>query len=143
MSEVQQRLPPTPRGRGSSRGGRGGSSFGSRGGAAARPNRNSNGDINLSYSTEDHSEVGQLKKQYAPELEKLKDMFPGWSAEDLLTVLQESSGDVEVTANKIYDGPCSISSFFSMFTVFFGLTRCFTILSCHFVATELNLVHVL
>lgn len=108
MSEVQQRLAPSTRGRGSSRGGRGGSSYGTRGGAAARPNRNSNGDINISYSsTEDQSEVGQLKKQYATELETLKDMsFPNWSAEDLLTVLQENNGDLQAAVDKISYGSC-------------------------------------
>lgn len=117
MSEVQQRPPPPPRGRGSSRGGRGGSSFGTRGGGQIRgTTRNSNGDINASYSSiEDQGELGQLKKQYATQLNGLKEMFPDWSLEDLAPVVQDNGGDLDAAAAKITDGPCSQSRSFSFF----------------------------
>lgn len=103
MSEVQQR-PPSTRGRGSTRGGRGGITPGARG-VAARSSRNSNGDTNVSYSIEDQTEMGQLKKQYSAQLVKLGEMFSDWSTEDLLTALQENNGDLPATATKISEGP--------------------------------------
>lgn len=104
MSEVQQRPSPSPRGRGSPRGGRGGNAFGARS-AGARSSRNSNGDTNVPYSIEDQSEMGQLKKQYSAQLVRLGEMFSDWSAENLLTTLQENNGDLQATATKISEGP--------------------------------------
>lgn len=104
MSEVQQRPHPN-RGRGSPRGGRGGTTFGTRS-AVARSNRNSNGDTNVSYSIEDQTEMGQLKKQYSVQLGTLREMFPDWSTGDLLTTIQENNGDLQATATKISEGPC-------------------------------------
>lgn len=98
MSEVQQRPPPALRGRGSYRGGRARTT-------GTRPNRNSNGDTNVSYSIEDQSEIGQLKKQYSAQLVTLGEMFSDWSTENLLTTLQENGGDLQATATKISEGP--------------------------------------
>lgn len=101
MPEVQQR-PPSTRGRGSSRGGRGGITSSTRGGF--RSSRNSNGDTNVPYSIEDQSQMGQLRKQYSTQLVTLKEMFSDWSAESLLTTLQENNGDLQATATKISEG---------------------------------------
>ncbi|RPA92977.1 hypothetical protein L873DRAFT_1793928 [Choiromyces venosus 120613-1] len=98
MSEVQTR-PPAPRGRGSSRGGRGG--------FAARSARGShtNGGSNASYDTfDDQDDIGQLKRQYASELSQLKEMFPTWTSQDLVTALNENDGDLPTTAAKISEG---------------------------------------
>lgn len=98
MSEVQTRPPPSaPRGRGSARGGRGG-----RGGRAPISRSNVNGDARP--SVEDQGEVGQLKKQYAAQLDPLKEMFPDWTTEDLVFALEENSGDLDTTAAKITEG---------------------------------------
>ncbi|PWW73457.1 hypothetical protein C7212DRAFT_366016 [Tuber magnatum] len=98
MSEVQTR-PPAPRGRGSSRGGRGG--------FAARPARGShtNGGSNASYDTfDDQGEIGQLKRQYVDELSRLQEMFPDWTPDDIVTALNENGGDAQLTADKISEG---------------------------------------
>lgn len=98
MSEVQHR--PPPRGRGSSRGGRG--SYGNRGG---RTFTRMNGDSNASLF-EDQGEVGQLKRQYAESLKTLKEMFPDWTDEDIVFALQEEQGDVQATATRMSEGSC-------------------------------------
>ncbi|KAG0640850.1 hypothetical protein HOY80DRAFT_957107 [Tuber brumale] len=98
MSEVQTR-PPAPRGRGSSRGGRGAFS--------ARPARSShtNGGSNASYDTlDDQGEIGQLKRQYASELSQLQEMFSDWTSDDIVAALNENGGDVQLTAAKISEG---------------------------------------
>ena len=95
MSEVQQR--PPPRGRGPSRGARGG--FGGRG--AFRSSR-VNGDSNA--LSEDQSEVGQLKRQYADKLKNMKEIFSTWTDEDLVFALKEADGDVEAAAALVSDG---------------------------------------
>lgn len=101
MSEVQHR--PPPRGRGSSRGGRGG--FGNRGGL--RGSR-ANGDSNAS-SFEDQGEVGQLKRQYAEPLKTIKEMFPTWTDEDIVFALHGEQGDVVATIEHMSEGSCSSS----------------------------------
>jgi hypothetical protein len=99
MSEVQTRPAPSARGRGSSRGGRGGSSFGSRGGAR---NIATNG---VSHDgIDENSDLGQIKKRYNEQLERLKEMFPDLNSEDILFELQENAGDLQVTASKITEG---------------------------------------
>ena len=105
MSEVRSR-PSGPRGRGSGRGGRGG--YSSRGG------RNSNRQINgdkpdvpdaVASEEEDEGEMGELKRQYAPKISTIQDMFPGWTAEDIVFALQETNGDLESTIDRITEGP--------------------------------------
>lgn len=100
MPEVQQRPPPPPRGRGgSSRGGRSGGSFGTRGGAG-RISR-TNGD-NASF--EDQGEIGMLKRQYSEQLKSLREIISNWTDEDLVLALQENGGDVNQAATSITDG---------------------------------------
>ena len=100
MAEVQQRSSGS-RGRGSARGGRGG--YVSRGG---RPKAPSTGKENThpTGSYEDQGEIGQLKKQYASQLETIKEMFPDWTSEDLVFALQETGGNLESTINRISEG---------------------------------------
>lgn len=99
MSEVQQR--PPPRVRGSPRGGRGSARRGT-------PVRDThwtsrvNGDSSALF--EDQSEVGQLKKQYADKLQNMKEMFPSWTDEDLVSALKEADGDVGAAATGISEG---------------------------------------
>ena len=94
MSEVQQR--PPPRGRGSSRGARGGFGRG-----AFRPSR-VNGDSSALF--EDQGEVGQLKRQYADKLKTMNEMFPTWTDEDLVFALKEADGDVGAAATRMSEG---------------------------------------
>ncbi|KAL7274459.1 RNAPII degradation factor [Rhizina undulata] len=107
-SEVQQRPPPSTRGRGSSRGGRGGSSFVSRSGGSNRNaarNSNTNGDSSAFHDNiDDQGEEGQLKRQYASQLSILQEMFPSWTAEDIVFALNENHGDLDATAAKMAAG---------------------------------------
>lgn len=53
-------------------------------------------------------EVKHLKSQYKNELTKLQELITEWSEADLLFALQENSGDLEVTINRIMEGLCLI-----------------------------------
>ena len=102
MSEVQSRL-SAPRGRGSSRGGRGG--YSSRGGRIGH--RQPNGDKvehDPPAVIEDEGEIGELKKQYSSKLNTIKEMFPDWTDEDIVFALQESNGDLEGVIERISEG---------------------------------------
>ena len=107
MSEIKSR-PAAPRGRGSSRGGRGG--FINRSGRGG--NRQTNGlkaDIAAETpSVEDEGEMGQLKKTYAPKLGTVKEMFPDWTDEDIVFALQETDGDLQATIERISEGIVSV-----------------------------------
>ena len=56
---------------------------------------------------EDQGELGQLKKMYASKLGTIKEMFPDWTDEDLVFALQETSGDLERTIDRISEGTYS------------------------------------
>ena len=104
MSEVKSR-PSIPRGRGSGRGRGGYSSRGGRGGS-----RQANGhkeEVPAETTYEDQGELGQLKKMYASKLSTIKEMFPDWTDEDLVFALQETSGDLERTIDRISEGTYS------------------------------------
>ncbi|KAI5868200.1 hypothetical protein GGS23DRAFT_591991 [Durotheca rogersii] len=107
MAEVQARSQaPSSRGRGGGRGGRAG--FGGRGAA----NRRTNGDKpsaadSPSLDDDDDGDVSQLKKQYGAKLDTIKELFPAWSNADILYALQETDGDVAVTATRIAEGTIS------------------------------------
>ncbi|KAI4087153.1 MAG: hypothetical protein Q9206_005679 [Seirophora lacunosa] len=105
MSEARSR-PSGPRGRGSARGGRGGySSRASRG-----SNRQTNGDTSEAVpnsSLEEEGELGELKKMYSSKLSTIKEMFPGWTDEDIVFALQETDGNLEGTINRMSDGNIS------------------------------------
>ncbi len=104
MSEVQTR-PSASRGRGSARGARGG--YGARGGGRIGSRQKSNGDKSDPYpATEpvDEGEIGELKKQYADQLAKVKELFPDWTDDDIVFALRESDGDLESTVERISEG---------------------------------------
>ena len=104
MSEVQSRT-SAPRGRGSTRGGRG--TFGTRGGSRGGNRHTSNGEKAETHSTpsyEDEGEIGQLKKQHADKLNTIKEMFPDWTDEDIVFALEETDGDLESTIERISEG---------------------------------------
>lgn len=108
MSEVKSR-PAAPRGRGSGRGGRGNhNTRGTRAGS-----RQTNGavpDIAEAPSIEDEGELGRLKKVHSLNLSKLKDVFPDWTDEDLVSALQETDGNLETTIDRISEGISPLSS---------------------------------
>ncbi|KAI9798183.1 MAG: hypothetical protein M1833_004932 [Piccolia ochrophora] len=106
MSEVQPR-PAAPRGRTSSRGGRGG--YGSRGGARSgrHPTNGAKPDLASSSSFEDEGEIGALKKKYSTQLGQMKQLFPDWTNEDLVFALEDSDGDIERTIDRITEGTIS------------------------------------
>ena len=113
MSEVRSR-PSAPRGRGSTRGSRGGgySSRGGRGGS-----RQVNGDkpeIEAAPAYEGEGEIGQLKKLYTSELATIKEMFPGWTNEDIVFALQETGGDLEGTIERMSEGIISHRYYYSL-----------------------------
>ncbi|KKK21598.1 hypothetical protein P175DRAFT_0522674 [Aspergillus ochraceoroseus IBT 24754] len=99
MSEVQSR-PSASRGRVSARGGRGGySSRGGRGGSRSAKTDNSE------FATyEDEGELGQLKKKYSDTLPMLKELFPDWTDEDLVSALEDADGDLEQAIDRISEG---------------------------------------
>jgi hypothetical protein len=45
-----------------------------------------------------------LKKQYGSKVSTIKEMFPGWTDEDVVFALQETDGDLETTVDRITDG---------------------------------------
>jgi hypothetical protein len=66
-----------------------------------------NGDAKAPVDTSaDGGELAELKKQYAPQMSTLKEMFPDWADVDLVLALQESDGDLEGTIEKITEGAC-------------------------------------
>ncbi|KAI0125529.1 hypothetical protein BJ170DRAFT_436249 [Xylariales sp. AK1849] len=112
MSEVQSRSQApasASRGRGGGRGGRAG--FGGRSDGRSGNSRRANGDktstTDTSASFDDDGDVGQLRKQHGDKLDTLKIIFPDWSDADILYALQETNGDVEVTATRISEGTIS------------------------------------
>ncbi|KAI9717292.1 MAG: hypothetical protein M1812_004819 [Candelaria pacifica] len=108
MSEVQSR-PAAPRGRGSTRGGRGG--YGARGGPRGGSRSATNGDKAGHGSTvpndEEEGEIGELKKQYSSKLSTIKEMFPDWTDEDVVFALRETDGNLEDTIERITEGSIS------------------------------------
>ncbi|EPS44331.1 hypothetical protein H072_1680 [Dactylellina haptotyla CBS 200.50] len=99
MSEITSQRAPI-RGRGVSRGGRGGGAIGRGGRNGAR----SNGDTIDDVPLEDQGELGQLKLKYSSQLSLLKEMFPTWTDEDLINPLEEAFGDAQVAASLISEG---------------------------------------
>ena len=48
--------------------------------------------------------VRALREKYPTQLAMLSELFPEWTDEDLLMVLQESGGEVELAVGRISDG---------------------------------------
>lgn len=100
MSDTQTR-PAASRGRVSARGGRGGySSRGGRGGSRSTKTDS----FDNAAAVEDEGEIGQMKKKYADTLPMLKELFSDWSDEDLVFLLEDTDGDLEVAVGRITEG---------------------------------------
>lgn len=100
MAEVQQRS-SGHRGRGSTRGGRGG--YNSRGGRPRQANSDKF-DTTPTVSYEDQGEIGQLKKKNAVNLGTIKEMFPDWTEDDIVFALEENDNDLERTIERMSEG---------------------------------------
>ena len=59
--------------------------------------------------------MGDLKRLYAPKLGTVKEMFPNWTDEDIVTALQETDGDLEATIERISEGAYSSSILINLF----------------------------
>ena len=55
-------------------------------------------------AADDTELVRALRAKYPSQLGMLSELFPDWSDEDLLMVIQESNGEVEVAVGRISDG---------------------------------------
>lgn len=77
--------------------------------ARARGPQRSSRDHQISTPTPpptsaESDEVKQLRRKYADKLVSLKELFPKWSDEDLLTVMAEVNGSLEVAVGRISEG---------------------------------------
>ena len=106
-------LPRAPRGTntGSSRftrGGRRGGTGASRGGGGPATKSTAPQTSSDWAAQEDPSEtskeVAQLRVKYSNQLKTLRDIFPDWTTEDLVFVLQEVDGDVTMATDRIAGG---------------------------------------
>jgi CUE domain len=108
-------FPRPPRGAGtgtgrfnSSRGPRRGGFSGPRGASSATskfpPSESTDWATAQDDTTDSSEEVAQLKIKYAGQLKVLKDVFPDWTAEDLVFALQEVDGDVDLATDRIATG---------------------------------------
>jgi hypothetical protein len=114
-SSAPTSLPRPPRGTStgtprfnSSRGGRRGGFGPSRGGIGATKNSPPESSDWAAQednaSTDTSEEVTQLKAKYSNELKSLKEIFPDWTAEDLVFALQEVDGNIELATDRIAGG---------------------------------------
>jgi len=55
---------------------------------------------NLSES----EELRALRRKYSDRLSTLKEMFPSWTDEDLLSVLNDVNGSLEIAVGRISEG---------------------------------------
>lgn len=49
-------------------------------------------------------ELRALRRKYSDRLSTLKEMFPSWTDEDLLSVLNDVSGSLEIAVGRISEG---------------------------------------
>ncbi|KAJ8099148.1 hypothetical protein POJ06DRAFT_256123 [Lipomyces tetrasporus] len=113
MADVQSR-PSHRTSRGGYHSSRGRSSYTSRGSApSSRSNATALSDdissepATMSSSASVDDTIQSLKAQYSAGLELLSELFPDWSEEDLLYLLSETSGDVEIAVTRITEGHAS------------------------------------
>ena len=92
--------------RGPRRGGAGGTTRGGAINKSAHPPTEdwSTAQEDPTTTTDTSEEVAQLKVKYASQLKVLRDIFPDWTAEDLLFALQEVDGDVATATDRIAGG---------------------------------------
>ena len=55
-------------------------------------------------SYEEEGEIGELKKKYAGNLGKIREMFPDWTDDDIVFALEENGNDVERTVERMTEG---------------------------------------
>ena len=118
MSTEATNLPRPPRGTGPSRPSRGrgrGGYSAARGAVGAAPKatlESSDWAALDDPSSADAAteEVAQLKIKYSNQLKSLKEIFPDWTAEDLVYTLQEADGDIELATDRIAGGTSSLNS---------------------------------
>jgi len=113
-TEVTPNLPRPSRGsssgtsrpRGTRRGGA------TRGGLTkSSPPEQSSSDWAATLEDQDSSEeVAQLKSKYANQLKSLREIFPDWTADDLVYALQEVDGDLALATDRIAGGILSLAS---------------------------------
>ncbi|KAK9386829.1 hypothetical protein V1515DRAFT_536864 [Lipomyces mesembrius] len=111
MADVQSR-PSHRTSRGGYHSSRGRSSYTSRGSAtSSRSNPTSENTFSdpttMASSASVDDTIQKLKAQYLAGLESLSELFPDWSEEDLLYLLSETAGDVEIAVVRITEGHAS------------------------------------
>lgn len=52
----------------------------------------------------DQNDLKKLKSKYSAKLPTLKVLFSDWSDDDLLFVLEEANGDLDITIDRISEG---------------------------------------
>lgn len=57
-----------------------------------------------SHNSQLDDESKRLKSLYSSSLSALQEMFPDWKEEDLLSLLSETEGNVNVAAEQIFEG---------------------------------------
>ncbi|KAI8342430.1 hypothetical protein BC941DRAFT_140284 [Chlamydoabsidia padenii] len=64
-----------------------------------RPPKNNNNNNNTNGN-----DFKSLKTLYRQQLPTLRELFPGWSQEDLVAAMHEANGDLELTIGRIMEG---------------------------------------
>jgi hypothetical protein len=91
------------RGRGRGRG----STF--RGPPRGRQAASSNATAHASLATgddDDSAELKELSAKYGSSLSVIQEIYPSWSAQDLLFTLKDANGDLETAIARISEGDC-------------------------------------
>lgn len=104
MSETTSRPLGSARGRGSGRGGRGGFPGRSGRGGSRQTNGAAQEDTTETSNVEDEGDIGALKSRYAGKIEQIKEMFPDWTEQDIAFALEDNTGDLELTVERITEG---------------------------------------
>jgi hypothetical protein len=68
-----------------------------------RPPKNKYNNNNINNNTSGN-DFKSLKALYRQQLPTLRELFPGWSQEDLVATLHEANGDLELTIGRIMEG---------------------------------------
>jgi CUE domain len=55
----------------------------------------------------EQGELGQLKSKYSSSITIVREIYPAWSAEDVVYALEENAGDLEHTIHRISEGKFS------------------------------------
>lgn len=67
-------------------------------------NKHNNNNNNNSNSNTSGNDFKSLKALYRQQLPTLRELFPGWSQEDLVATMHEANGDLELTIGRIMEG---------------------------------------